>query len=209
MADDDVLAAASLKIIIEGDKDFEVVAVCHNAEAAASEALLKKPDLILLDIQMEGLSGLDAAERILRCIPEAKIVMLTTFMDDEYIRRSLEIGVKGYLLKQDYRALIPALRSVLGGQTVFGSEVMSKLPSVLTLKASGASGDSEAHRLMHERLSEHERNVVALVAAGKNNKEIAGLMYLSEGTVRNLISQILDKLELRDRTQLAIFYLKA
>lgn len=209
MADDDALAAASLKIIIEGDRDFEVVAVCHNAEEAVSEALLRRPDLILLDIQMGKRSGLDAAHQIMQTFTEARILMLTTFMDDAYIKRSLELGVKAYLLKQDYPALLPALRSVLGGQTVFGSEVMSKVPAVLKASASGVSVDSEARRLMNTLLSERERDVLAWVAAGKNNKEIAALMYLSEGTVRNLISQILEKLELRDRTQLAIFYLQA
>lgn len=144
------------------------------------------------------MSGLDAANEILNADTQAKILLLTTFLDDEYIVRALKIGAKGYLLKQDYDSIAPAIKAVYKGQTVFGNEITAKIPDLLTTP--------EQFDYSQFDISDREYEVIELVADGLSNKEIAEHLYLSEGTVRNYLSSILDKLNLRDRTQLAIFY---
>ena len=157
-------------------------------------------DILLMDIRMQGMSGLDAAECILKEDQAAKILFLTTFSDDEYIVKALNMGVKGYLLKQDFESIVPALKAVYGGQSVFGGQIMGKIPVLLAGKGSFSYHDYD--------ISEKEQGIIELVAEGLSNREIAEKLYLSEGTVRNYISTILDKLKLRDRTQLAVFYYK-
>ena len=146
------------------------------------------------------MDGLAASAEILALDPQAKILLLTTFLDDEYIIRALKLGARGYLLKQDYNSIIPALKAVYSGQTVYGNEITAKLPHLLT------GQKSFPWETYH--IGPRELEVIALVAQGMSNKEIAQNLYLSEGTVRNYLSAILDKLSLRDRTQLAVFYLK-
>ena len=151
-----------------------------------------------MDIRMKGMDGLEASRKILDEFPEAKILLLTTFSDDEYIVKALRLGTKGYLLKQDYTSIFPALQAVYSGQTVFGTEIMSKIPELL--QSSG--GFDYTSREINER----ELDIIRLIANGYSNKEIAAELFLSEGTVRNYLSSILDKLQLRDRTQVAVFY---
>ncbi len=154
-----------------------------------------------MDIRMQEVSGLDAAKEILSEYPEARILLLTTFSDDEYIVKALKYGVKGYLLKQDYTSILPALKAVCTGQTVFGTEIISRIP--------GLFKEEKGVDWKEYEISEKELKVISLVAEGLSNKEIAGELFLSEGTVRNYISNILDKTGLRDRTQLAVHYLNA
>ena len=160
--------------------------------------LQAQPDVLLMDIRMSPMSGLEASEEILKEKPEAKILLLTTFSDDEYIVKALKCGVKGYLLKQDYASILPALRAVCSGQTVFGVEIVSKIPDLIRNED---GFDYAAHGI-----NEREKEIIRLIADGNSNKEIAAELYLSEGTVRNYLSSILDKLQLRDRTQVAVFY---
>ena len=129
---------------------------------------------------------------------------LTTFNDDEYIVKALSIGAKGYIIKQDFDSIIPSLKAVNSGQSVFGNEITEKLPNILNSKeTTEASVDFAAFDL-----TDQDAEIVKCVAEGLSNKEIADQLYLSEGTVRNYISNILSKLDLRDRTNLAIFYYK-
>lgn len=200
IADDDMLVSGAFKTILEKDKDVEVQGIAGNGKEAVELYRKYEPDVILLDIQMSPMSGLEASEEILKSNPDARILLLTTFSDDEYIVKALKCGVKGYLLKQDYASILPAIRAVCTGQTVFGTQIVSRLPELLERKS---TFDYDAYEI-----TKKEREVMALVADGKSNKEIAGEMFLSEGTVRNYISGILDKLNLRDRTQLAVFYLR-
>jgi len=198
--DDDKLVAISLKTILEANEDISVVATGYNGEEAIALYGEHQPDVLLMDIRMEVMSGLEAAERILKECPEAKILFLTTFSDDEYIIKALSMGAKGYILKQDFEGIVPALRAVLGGQNVFGGEVMGKLPVLMQSK--------EEFDYTRYDINEKEQGIIELVAEGLSNKEIAEKLFLSEGTVRNYISSILEKLALRDRTQLAVFYYK-
>ena len=125
-------------------------------------------------------------------------MLLTTFSDDEYIVKALRLGAKGYLLKQDYGSILPAIRAVDSGQTVFGTQITSRLPELLMGKQGFDYGSYD--------INERELEIIRLIANGCSNKEIAAELFLSEGTVRNYLSSILEKLQLRDRTQVAVFY---
>lgn len=200
LIDDDCLVVSALKMILEAQPDFEVAATADDGSAALSLYREHRPDVLLMDIRMKEMNGLDAAGQILKEFPEAKILLLTTFSDDEYIVRALRTGAKGYLLKQDYQNIAPAIRAVHSGQNVFGSEIISKLPDLIQ---KSPVFDYAAHDI-----SDRELEIIRLIAEGLSNKEIASRLFLSEGTVRNYLSSILDKLQLRDRTQVAVFYLR-
>ncbi|MCH1982701.1 response regulator transcription factor [Ruminococcus sp. OA3] len=196
--DDDCLVSGALKNILETDPEIRVTATGTDGAEALPLYEEFRPDVLLMDIRMQNTDGLDGAVQILSKHPGAKILLLTTFSDDEYIVKALRAGVKGYLLKQDYQSIIPAIKSVHTGQTVFGDTITAKIPDLLQ---TSSDFDYEAHNI-----NSREFEVIKLVADGKSNKEIAEYLFLSEGTVRNYLSLILEKLSLRDRTQLAIFY---
>jgi len=191
---------ASLKTILEADREIEVVGTGNSGQQAVDLYLSLNPDVLLMDIRMDGMTGIEAAEIIIGKDKNAKILFLTTFSDDEYIARAFQIGAKGYILKQDYEGIIPSVKAVFKGQRVFGDEIIAKIPAFKS--ESGKAGMSRFN------LSEKEIEIITQVANGLSNKEISETLYLSEGTVRNYISVILEKLNLRDRTQLAIFYYK-
>lgn len=199
LIDDDRLVCASLSTILQADPEIQVAASGNSGDDAIALYEEHRPDIVLMDIQMNGSNGLDAGEVILKNHPDARILFLTTFSDDDYIIRALRIGAKGYLIKQNIEAIAPALKAVMTGQNVYGNEIVTKLPTLM-------SGRKEDLNLSQFGINEREFSVVELVAKGFRNKEIADALYLSEGTVRNYLSTILDKLQLRDRTQLAVFY---
>ena len=201
IVDDDTFICTSLKTILQSDPEIDVVAVGTSGEEAIElyESIL--PDILLMDIQMGGMSGLDAGERIINKHPDAKVLLLTTFSDNEYIIKALQIGAKGYLIKQNAEAIASALKAVMSGQSVFGNEIIAKLPSFF--------GGQDKADLSYYDINEREMEIIKHVAKGLNNKEIADAMFLSEGTGRNYLSVILEKLKLRDRTQLAVYYWQA
>ena len=198
VVDDDKLVCTSLKIILEAEEGLSVVGIGHDGDKAVILYEELMPDVLLMDIRMKEVNGLSAAEQILAKHKDAKILFLTTFSDDEYIVKALHIGAKGYLLKQDYDSIIPALKAVVSGQSVFGNDVITKLPDLIQQRK---GLNYEAYGL-----TKKEYEILQQVAEGNSNKEIADILFLSEGTVRNYLSNILLKLDLRDRTQLAIFY---
>lgn len=201
IVDDDKLVSMSLKTILEASGEIEVVAIGNSGKESVELYHKFLPDVLLSDIRMEGMSGLEASEQILKQYKDARILLLTTFSDDEYIVKALKIGIKGYILKQNFESIVPAIKAVYSGQSVFGDEIVTKIPNILQANSKSI--------LEKYDLSEKEYEIVELVAEGLSNKEIALKLFLSEGTVRNYISIILDKLMIRDRTQLAIFYYKA
>ncbi len=198
LIDDDQLVCMSLKMILEANTDITVVAVGNDGADALPLYREHQPDVLLMDIRMNGMNGTDALATLIRQFPDAKVLFLTTFVDDEYIVKALELGAKGYIVKQKYENIVPALKAVYSGQNVYGTEVMEKIPELM--KNSGSFDYSSYN------ISEKEYEIITLVSDGLSNKEIATNLYLSEGTVRNYLSTILEKLELRDRTQLAVFY---
>ncbi len=200
LIDDDMLVVSALKIILENE-GFEIAASANDGGSAL--ALYEKyvPDVLLMDIRMKDKDGLTAAGEILTKYPDARILLLTTFSDDEYIIKALRLGAAGYLLKQDYQNIIPAIRAAAMGQSVFGTEIVSRLPQLM--KSPEDDFKPEAYGL-----SERETDVIRLISDGLSNREIAERLFLSEGTVRNYLTAVLDKLDLRDRTQVAVFYLR-
>ncbi len=200
IVDDDRLVSSALKTILEADTDIEVVGVGNNGVEAMALYEGLKPDVLLMDIRMHVMTGIEAAEHILKKNPKGKIVFLTTFSDDEYIVKALQLGAKGYLLKQNFESIIPAVKTVYAGQRVYGNEIIDRLPVLV--------GEGQKPPTHSFNLNEKELEMIDQVAKGLSNKEIAEALFLSEGTVRNYISVILEKLQLRDRTQLAIFYFK-
>jgi DNA-binding NarL/FixJ family response regulator len=198
--DDDKLVCAALKTILEAEKDIFVEGTGHNGKEAIELYNSLKPDILLMDIRMDTMTGLEAGEHIIEMDKNAKILFLTTFSDDEYIVKALKIGSKGYIIKQNFECIVPSLRAVYIGQSVFGEDIVSKLPALVN---NNSKTDFSAFNI-----TEKEMDIITLVAEGLSNKEIANKLYLSEGTVRNTLSTILEKLNLRDRTQLAVFYYK-
>jgi DNA-binding NarL/FixJ family response regulator len=200
IVDDDRLVCSSLKVILEMDSEIKVDAIGNDGSEAIKLYEMYTPDVLLMDIRMATMSGIEAAEQILAKHKNAKILFLTTFSDDEYIVKALKIGAKGYLLKQDYDSILPALKAVSIGQSVFGSDVVTKLPDLMQKK--------KEFPYEEYQLTKKEYELLRMVAEGLSNKEIADAMFLSEGTVRNYLSNLLLKLDVRDRTQAAIFYYK-
>ncbi len=196
--DDDPLVTMSIKTILEAGESIKVLAAGSSGEKAIELYEQHAPDVLLMDIRMGGITGLEAAKKILNRDRNAKILFLTTFSDDEYILKALEIGAKGYILKQDFEGIEAVITAVYEGQSVFGSQITQKLTGMVQKQE---SFDPEA-----AGISRKESEIIEQVAKGLSNKEIASALYLSEGTVRNYISGILLKLNLRDRTQLAVFY---
>ena len=216
IVDDDPFVTTSLATILGAEPDVAVVGEGRDGDRAVELFERERPDVLLMDIQMPGTDGLAAAERILAAHPDARIVFLTTFSDDEYIVRALRLGAKGYLIKQEVATIAPALRTVMAGQSVLGGEVLDRLDALMRQPATASaaptpSGSTERKGagLSFGGLSERERAIVELVAEGLDNKEIAGRLYIGEGTVRNHISAILQKLGLKNRTQLAVAYYRA
>lgn len=198
LIDDDQLVCMSLKMILEASGDIHVSAIGHDGSDALPLYQQYRPDILLTDIRMQHRNGTDALSDVLEQFPDARVLFLTTFVDDEYITKALQLGAKGYIIKQDYETIIPALNAVYSGQNVYGSEIMEKLPGLMQQEA---SFNYSAHDI-----SQKEYEIITLVAQGLSNKEIAAQLFLSEGTIRNYLSGILEKLQLRDRTQLAVFF---
>jgi len=199
VVDDDKLVCASLQTIIEAAPEIQVAGIGHSGDEAIELYTEFKPDILLMDIRMQPMDGLTAGATILSQDQSAKILFLTTFADDEYIISALKIGARGYLLKQDYASIVPSLMAVNAGQSVFGEDIVARIPALI---------NNSPPDLGRFDITEKETQIIALIADGLSNREISGRLFLSEGTIRNSISVILDKLRLKSRTQLAIFYYK-
>lgn len=212
IADDDAVVVESLRIVLDAQPDIEVAGCGTDGADAVRLAAEAAPDVVLLDIQMPGVDGLAAAEQILAASQPPRVVFLTTFSDDEYIVRALSLGAAGYLIKQDVAGVAPALRAVMAGRSVLEGEVLERAVALGARGAAGASGATAEKpdlATIFPQLTDREREVVALIAEGLDNREVAAAAYMGEGTVRNHISSILAKLHLRNRTQIAVVYWRA
>jgi DNA-binding NarL/FixJ family response regulator len=200
IVDDDALIREGLKILIELEDDFEVVGTASNGQEALELCKVLNPELVLMDIRMPVVDGVKGTRLIKQYNSDIKIVILTTFKDDEYIKDAVRSGAEGYILKnQPSDSIIESLRAVGKGNIVFEKEVAHSLSAMLSDKKKSSKDFN---------LSDREMEILQLVAEGLSNKEIANKLFLSEGTVRNYVTGLLEKLQLRDRTQLAIYYLK-
>lgn len=207
LVDDQDILVEGLKLILGKEEDLVICGSAGDGRSAYEACRWNTPDVVLMDIRMPGVNGVDAAAMIKKEFPDIKIIMLTTFNDDEYIYEALKHGASGYLLKDTSPSVIAdAIRAVYNGGALIQSEVAVK---VLDQFSALAKGKKEARKDPRtEQLTERETDICRLIAEGKNNQEIANELYLSEGTVKNHITRILIKLDLRDRTQLAVFTIK-
>ena len=199
VVDDDRLVVDSLKIILGAQPQIEVVDTGANGDDAVALYAEHAPDIALLDIQMPGRDGLSAARD-----PSARVVFLTTFSDDEYIVSALKLGARGYLIKTDVAAIPPALAQVMDGKRVLEGKAIEDID----FDGTGVEAGAPRRPAAFASLTDREFEVAELIARGLDNKEIAATAYMGEGTVRNHISSILAKMGLRNRTQIAIAYLR-
>jgi DNA-binding NarL/FixJ family response regulator len=206
IVDDDPIVCSSLSTILMQGGEAEVIWTAYDGVDAVDRYRHMPPDVLLMDVQMSGGNGLDAARSILGEDDGARILFLTTFADKSYIEQALSIGGKGYLIKQDVSSVLPALQAVMAGQVVLGAQALSQLP-IEGVRPSASGHHEEPGRL--SALSCREREIAALVAQGLDNHDIAARLFLSEGTIRNRISNILAKLGMSNRTQLAISWIHA
>lgn len=207
LADDQDILVEGLKLILGKEEDIQIIGTANNGRRAYEVCKNHPPDVVLMDIKMPELSGVEATDMIKRDFPEVKVIVLTTFNDDEYIYDALKNGASGYMLKDASPSEIAeAVRRVYNGGALIQSAVAVK---VLDKFSELARENRPKHRDSRtELLTERETEICRLIAEGKNNKEISDELYLSEGTVKNHITRVLIKLDLRDRTQLAVFTIK-
>ncbi|WP_127531465.1 response regulator transcription factor [Paenibacillus kobensis] len=220
IVDDDPFIRESMQVILGLDPDLTVAGTCKDGKEAYEFASANHVDVVLMDMRMPGCDGVEGTRLIKSLTPAPAVLVLTTFDDDEYIAAAIQHGANGYLLKN-----VPPSRIVSGIKTVFeGSllihpDVARKLAGMIqsspanesktgTGGAQPINPPDRVRDLSSFGLTGAEQTIVRHIADGLSNKEIAAALFLSEGTVKNYISEILDKLELRDRTQIAIFYLK-
>jgi len=202
LADDQHLVRAGIRLILRHADDVDVVAEAADGRAAADLAVRHLVDVALLDIQMPGLDGLAAAEQIATRAPSVKVVMLTTFGDDQHVTRALRAGAAGFLLKDcDPDELIHAVRVVAEGQAMVSPQITRKL---IDHYLDRDSGRRDAARQRITALTAREREILAMIGAGHANLEIATRLHLGEGTVKTYVSRILTKLACTNRVQAAV-----
>lgn len=203
IADDQSIIREGLKVLLEMEDDLEVVGLAANGEEAYKIASSLNPDVVLMDIRMPICDGVTGTKRIYNTYPNIKIIVLTTFNDDEYIFEALKGGAKGYLLKDvQSDELVNSIRTVMRGGVLIHQDVATKL--VKNLNMPPKEVDTAKSKYI-DNLTSREIEIVKLIGKGKSNKEIASELFLSEGTVKNYITNILSKLYLRDRTQVALY----
>lgn len=200
LVDDQSLFRAGLRTLLSTRAELEVVGGAENGQAALELAAATRPDVVLMDLKMPVLDGVAATRRLRVQHPDIRIVALTTFEDDELVFECLRAGAVGYLLKDaPIDRLVEAVLAAARGESVLQPSVASKVLAELSRLASAAPAANEL-----SKLSERERDVLRLIARGASNKEIAAALFLAEGTVKNHVTSILDKLEVGDRTQAAL-----
>ncbi len=200
IADDEMLIRTGLKIMLEASGNVEVLALAENGRAAFEACTIHRPDVVLMDIRMPESNGIEGTKLIKEAFPEVKVLIVTTFQDTEYIVEAVQNGASGYLLKDSSPdAILDGIKVALSGKVVMDTVISEALLTKTSVEKE-ESFDAEKWGL-----TTREVELIAQVAKGLSNKEIAQTLFLSEGTVKNNISTILSKLELRDRTQLVIF----
>jgi DNA-binding NarL/FixJ family response regulator len=202
IADDQQLIREGLKALLESERDIVVVAEAADGAACVSAFASSAPDVVLMDIKMPGMDGIEATRRIREMRPDAKILVLTTFDEDRLVLVAIRAGARGYYLKDlSGPDLAAAIRELFSGGAALQPGVALKVMNALSR---GTLREVRPEQRVSEPLSARERSVLALVAKGLSNKEIAVHLFLAEGTVKNHVSTILQKIGARDRTQAAL-----
>ncbi|MEH1998559.1 MAG: response regulator transcription factor [Nostoc sp.] len=201
LVDDQHLIRQGLKSMLESNDQMQVIGEAENGQRALEQIATLQPDIVLMDIRMPVMDGVAATKAIAQQYPEIKVLVLTTFDDDEYVFQAMRLGAKGYLLKDtEPDELMLAILSVYKGQTLLGPGLFEK-----ALMPIAAPVPSVEPRPELAHLTPRELDVLRLIACGANNREIAESLFLSENTVKNYVTNILSRLNLRDRTQAALF----
>jgi DNA-binding NarL/FixJ family response regulator len=202
LVDDQRLMRDGLRTLLELEEDLTVVGEAGTGEEALARYAELQPDIVLMDVRMPGMDGVEATRRLHSQWPEVKIIILTTFDEDEYIFEGLRSGARGYLLKAvSGDELAVAIRKVAAGQALIDPAVTRK---VVDAFARLAPPTRPINAGLAEPLSEREQEILKLVATGLTNREIAERLYLAEGTVKNYVTSLLGKIGVRDRTQAAL-----
>jgi DNA-binding NarL/FixJ family response regulator len=203
LVDDQSLIRQGLRALLELELDLEIVGEAENGEQAINLVAQLQPDVVLLDIRMPIMDGVAATREIQKRFPQTKILVLTTFDDDEYVSAALQNGAMGYLLKDTpSEELAVAIRAIDKGYTQLGPGIVKKLMTQFSHPTPTQSPPLPSSLM---ELTPREKEVLRLIATGANNREIAQELYISEGTVKNHVTNILNRLNLRDRTQAAIW----
>jgi DNA-binding NarL/FixJ family response regulator len=202
LVDDQALFREGLRTLLSVQPDFEVIGEAANGEEAVREANKKRPAVVLMDLQMPVLDGVAATRQLRSAQPDSKVIVLTTFDDDDYVFEGLRAGAVGYLLKDaPSEKLVEAIRAAARGESFLQPSVASKVIAEFTrLTDKRAQSD----KTLVEPLSGRELEILSLIARGDSNKEIAAALLIAEGTVKNHVTSILGKLAVRDRTQAAL-----
>jgi DNA-binding NarL/FixJ family response regulator len=202
ICDDQAIVCEGLQVILESDAAIQVVAIAHDGAEALEKVKALKPDLVLMDLKMPGMNGIQATRQLRTLYPEIKVLVLTTYDADEWVFDAIRSGASGYLLKNTApAALLAAVKGTAEGKTHVDPDVAGKLFTHVT-RAEGYASTKGSEEI--ESLSEREREVLQLIAKGLNNRQISEQLFLSEGTVRNYVSSIFSKLNVTDRTQAAL-----
>ena len=196
LADDHTLFRHGIRALLDSVPDLELVGEAASGEEGLAQAAALQPDVILMDIKMPDLNGIEATRRILAANPRANVVVLTMFEDDDSVFAAMRAGARGYVLKgADEGELLRVVRAVAGGEALFGPAIAARLMRYF------AAAGSPAVAPAFPDLTERERDILALIAQGHSNSDIAARLYLSTKTVRNHISSIFGKLQVADRAQ--------
>jgi DNA-binding NarL/FixJ family response regulator len=199
LCDDQAVIRDGLEMLLTLEKDFQVIGTAQDGAEAVELAAQKQPDLILMDLKMPGTNGIEATRQIHAKFPNMKILVLTTYDDDEWVFDAIRAGASGYLLKDTPRQkIVEAIRGTMDGKSFLDPSIAGKLMNQV------ASNQKQPTSLLVEKLTERELDVLRLIAKGFNNSDVAAQLHLSEGTVRNHVSAILEKLGVSDRTQAAV-----
>lgn len=201
ITDDDALIRDSLKTVLELDSEINVVGTCTNGEEAFKLCMSTTVDVMLMDIRMPVCDGILGTKKIKEVCPNVKVLILTTFEDDEYILQALKNGASGYMLKNIPSSVIKEqIKLAHSGTMLIHPDVAKKLAGMLNVE--------KEKDLSKYNLTDREIEIIKLISDGYSNQEISEKLFLGESTVKNYVSSILSKLNLRDRTQIAVFYLK-
>ncbi|MFP5359950.1 MAG: response regulator [Actinomycetes bacterium] len=205
LVDDQAMVRVGLRMILESEGDISVVAEATSGTEAARIVAAHSPDVVLMDVRMPGMDGLTATREVLAAHPESRIVILTTFDDDEYVYEALRAGASGFLLKSvEGDALVAAVRVVAAGEALLAPEVTRRVIEQFARTAPLRDEDHVPSAEAIGDLSDREVEVLRLMARGLSNQEIASQLYVSSTTVKTHVSHILTKLGVRDRVQAVV-----
>ena len=206
LADDEELLGAGLALIIGTAADLQVVAQAADGLEAVEQTLAHRPDVVLMDIRMPGIDGIEATRRLIAARPDIKILILTTFPDDEYVSGALHAGASGFLLKRaSPERLLDAVRTVAAGEALLDPLVTRQLIHRYLATADATPASTTATRLRLDRLTDRERQVLLLIAEGRSNAEIADLLVIAESTAKTHVKRVLAKIDVHDRAQAVAF----